>query len=241
MSLKSVSKNYIYNTAYNVLNVILPLVTAPYLARILGTEGVGTYAFYFSIAQWFVLFAKLGLTNYGTRHLAGIRDDKERFIRDFSDIYTMQLMMTVIVTATYLIFIAIIAEDKIIASLFGIWVISVSFDVDWLLFGLEDFRTAALRNCIVKVISTIAIFTIVKSPSDIWKYAFITALSYFGGYLFLWVNCKKYISFKSVNRKNVDRHIKPCLLMMIPVIALSIYRTMDKVMLGYMSTMSETG
>ena len=241
MSTKSVSKNYIYNTAYNILNIILPLITAPYLARILGTEGVGTYAFYFAIAQWFALFAKLGLTNYGTRHLASVRDDNYRLKRDFSEIYVMQLSMTALVTFAYVIFISFIAEDKILAALFGIWVISVAFDIDWLLFALEEFKSAALRSCIVKLFSTIAIFILVRSRVDLWKYALITALSYSCGYFYLWIKCKKYLYFKDIKWRNVLSHIKPCLVLMIPVIALSIYRTMDKVMLGSMSTMSETG
>ncbi|SET02348.1 Membrane protein involved in the export of O-antigen and teichoic acid [[Clostridium] aminophilum] len=239
--MKSVSKNYIYNTAYNVLNVILPLITAPYLARILGTDGVGTYAFYFAIAQWFALFAKLGLTNYGTRHLASVRDDSRKLMKDFSEIYVLQICMTIFVTIFYLVFVCNFAKDKLLAALFGIWVISVSFDVDWLLFGLEDFRSAAVRSCIVKLISTVSVFLIVQSKGDIWKYTLISAFSYAGGYLYLWLKCRRYLSLKEIQWENVIKHIKPCLLLMIPVIALSIYRTMDKVMLGSMSTMSETG
>ena len=239
--MKNISKNYIYNTAYNVLNIILPLITAPYLARILGTNGVGIYAFYFAIAQWFALFAKLGLTNYGTRHLASVRDDPFKLKRDFSEIYVMQIVTTAIITLLYIGFICIVAENKLLASLFGLWVISVTFDVDWLLFALEDFKTAAVRSCLVKLISAIAIFVFVRSKEDVWIYALITALSYSSGYFYLWVKSRNYLNFRQVDFKNVFSHIKPCLTLMIPVIALSIYRTMDKVMLGMLSTMSETG
>lgn len=239
--MKSVSKNYIYNTAYNILNVILPLATAPYLARILKADGVGTYAFYFAIAQWFALFAKLGLTNYGTRHLAEIKDNRAKLINDFSEIYVMQVVMTFIVTAIYFLIIAIITEEKILPALFGIWILSVAFDVDWFFFALEDFKMVAVRSCIIKLISTMAIFIFVRSSQDLWKYAFITTLSYSGGYVYLWINCKSYLSFSEIKLENVIRHIRPCLLLMIPVIALSIYRTMDKVMLGAISTRDETG
>ena len=103
--MSSVSKNYIYNTAFNILNVIIPLVTAPYLARILGSEGVGVYSYYYSIASYFTLFAKLGLTNYGTRLLAAIRDDKKSFAKEFSRLYIMQISVTLVVLMIYIGFV----------------------------------------------------------------------------------------------------------------------------------------
>lgn len=239
--MKSITKNYLYNTVYTVLNIILPLVTAPYLSRVLGTEGIGIFTFYFAIAQWFALVAKLGLTNYGTRFIAGVRDDEDKLKKHFSEIYMMQLLMTFIVSVIYLLFTLFIAENKQLSALFAIWIASVIFDTDWFLFGLEEFRSAALRSCAVKIITTASVFVFVRSIDDLWKYALITAISYAGGYLYLWLKCRKYVSFGLVKWKKVADHIKPCFLLMIPTIALSIYRSMDKVMLGSISTMSETG
>lgn len=241
MSKKSLSKNYLYNTAYNIFNILVPLITTPYLARILGTLGVGVFAYYFAIAQYFVLFAKLGLSNYGTRHVAQTRDDINKLKREFSNIYLMQILMTIIVSVLYFGYVILFAKEKIISGVFGIWVLSVFFDIDWLFFALEEFKITAIRSFIVKVISTFLIFVLVKSIDDIWKYSFITALSYSIGYFYLWIKCRKYISFKNINFKDVIVHIKPCFILMIPVIAVSIYRSMDKVMLGAMSNMNQTG
>ena len=108
--MSNVPKNYIYNTTFNILNVIIPLVTAPYLARILGTAGVGVYSYYYSIATYFTLFAKLGLTNYGTRHLACIRDDKDKLAKEFSRLYIMQISITAIVLLIYVVFVIIFAD-----------------------------------------------------------------------------------------------------------------------------------
>ena len=239
--MKSVSRNYIYNTAYNILNIIIPLATAPYLARILGTEGVGIYAYYFAIAQYFTLFAKLGLTNYGTRHLAIVRDNEKKLITEFSTLYTMQITVSMIVSLLYICFVLLFAKEKVLASIFVVWVISVAFDIDWFLFAIEDFKSAAIRNCLVKGIAAFTIFIIVRSKDDIWKYAVITSFSYALGYIYLWIKCKKFISLKYIDKKKVLSHIKPCMVLMIPVIALSIYRSMDKVMLGILSNMEQTG
>lgn len=239
--MSSIKRNYIYNTVYNILNMLIPLVTAPYLARMLGTEGVGTYAYYFSIAQYFVIFAKLGLADYGTRYLAVLRDDDEAFRDGFTNIFVMQLSVTLFVSITYGAFVYFIAAEKTMASIFGLWVAFTVFDTDWLLFALEDFKTAAFRNSIVKVASTILILIIVKNVGDLWKYATITTISYEAGYVFLFERCRTYISFKYVTPKKVISHIKPSLLLLVPILAMNIYRTMDKVMVGIFSGMDETG
>lgn len=239
--MNSAKKNYIYNTAFSVLNMIIPLITAPYLARILGSDGVGVYTFYFSIAQYFTILCKLGLTNYGTRHIAAIRDNKEAARTEFTNLYAMQLCVTLMVSICYFGYVILLAENKELAGIFGIWVISAGFDIDWLLFALEEFKEAAIRNCFVKIAAAAAVIFFVRGADDVWKYAWITTVGYAGGYVFLWSRCRGYIAVKSVDIKTVFSHIKPCFILMIPVIALNIYRTMDKVMLGMFSSMSETG
>lgn len=237
----SVSKNYIYNTAFNILNVIIPLITAPFLARVLGREGVGEYSYYYSIITYTTLFAKLGLTNYGTRLLAAIRDDKKLFEQEFSRLYVMQMLATFIVMLLYLGYVLVFAENIVLAGIFGFWLFFVIFDTDWVLFALEEFKSCATRNCIVKLISTCSIFILVRNVNDVWKYALITSLSYGIGYVFLWTKCKEYIHIRGIVPSDVAKHIKPCFVLMIPVISLSVYRTMDKVMLGSLSNMSQTG
>lgn len=240
-NMNSARKNYMYNTAFSVLNMLIPLVTAPYLARILGSTGVGVYTFYFSIAQYFTIFSKMGLTNYGTRHIAAIRDNRESIKREFTNLYVMQLGMTLIISICYFGYVIFFAKDKSLAGIFGVWVLSAGFDIDWLLFALEEFKTAAIRNCFVKLMAAGLVMLLVRSAGDIWKYAWITTAGYCGGYAFLWGRCKEYISVKSIDFKMVGSHIRPCFLLMIPVLALNIYRTMDKVMLGVLSNMGETG
>lgn len=239
--MNNIKKNYMYNTMYSMLNMLIPLVTAPYLARMLGADGVGVYAFYFSIAQYVTVFAKLGLTNYGTRHIAAIRDNREMLKREFTNLYVMQFCVTGFVSVCYWGYVLLAAEHKTLAGIFGFWILSVVFDIDWLLFALEEFKSAAVRNCVVKLIATAGILLFVKSADDIEIYAWITTVGYIAGYLFLWMKCREYISVKSIDMKKVIAHIGPCFLLLIPILALNIFRTMDKVMLGVLSNMSETG
>ena len=234
-------KNYVYQVSYNLLNMLLPLITAPYLARILGAEGVGHYAYYFAIAQYFTIFAKLGLTHYGTRQIAEVRDHPQLLKDVFTNIYMMQIGAVTVAVAVYIGFLFLLAQDRQISFIFGIWLFCVAFDTDWLLFGLEDFRSPAIRNFIVKGFSTAAVFLTVKSAKDLNLYAIITAVSYALGYVALWMKCRQYIDLKSVMWHKVISHLKPCCVLLISILALNLYRSMDKVMLGAISGMYETG
>ena len=104
-------KNYVYQVSYNLLNMLLPLITAPYLARILGAEGVGHYAYYFAIAQYFTIFAKLGLTHYGTRQIAEVRDHPQLLKDVFTNIYMMQIGAVTVAVAVYIGFLFLLAQE----------------------------------------------------------------------------------------------------------------------------------
>ena len=227
-------KNYLYVVVYNILSVITPLVTAPYISRVLGTEGVGIYSYYYAIAYYFTLIAKMGLTNYGTRRIAEVRGDREKLKEEFTSIYVMQFFVAVIVTVVYFVLVlSAYGANRLIGIVFGIWVIGNSINIDWFLFGIERFKETSTRNMAVKVIEVVAVFLVIKQPGDVWKYCLIYSMGFLVTYIsFFWMG-KSYLSFTCFDVKKIFGHIKPCLILMIPVIALNIYRSMDKVMLGY--------
>ena len=238
----SAKKNYIYNSCYTVLNMLLPLVTAPYLARIIGKEGVGTYAFCFSIAQYFVLIAKLGLVNYGTREIAKCRRDKNALSSIFVNLFCLQCLATCIITIAYFFYAIFWAGDlQKYALIFFIWVAGSLLDIDWFWFGLEEFKKVTIRNVIVKIITVICIFVLVKTKSDVWLYALIIVIGNVIGYISIWIGLRKRVKIAKAKWSEMKNHIAPCLIMLIPVLALNIYRSMDKVMLGAISSMAETG
>ncbi len=240
---KSIKKNYLYNLTYTLLNTALPLLTAPYLARVVGAEGVGTYAYYYAIAHIFYIFAKLGLNNYGTRCISAVRDDK-RLSGVFSSIYYQQIFTAFFANVLYWLFCFVFLkndENQIYAILLGIIVLASFFDIDWLFSGLESFASISRKNIIVKVTSVFLIFVLVRSSADLWKYVAIMSCSMFFGYLSMWINLKKVVHFEPATLKDILVHLKPNIILVIPVFSISIYRQMDKIMLGAMTTLAETG
>lgn len=235
-------KNYLYNMIYNILGIIIPLITAPYLSRILGTEGIGIYSYYYAIAYYFTLLGKMGLTNYGTRRIAEVKNDEDLLKRTFTSIYLMQILVASIVAILYFIMVNLcFSNSKEVGLVFGIWIVGTIINIDWFLFGLERFKETATRNIIVKLASLIMIFVIVKEPTDVWKYALIFSVGSVISYIILWDFGKKYFFIGKIDKKEILSHIKPCMILMIPVIALNIYRSLDKVMLGRLSDMNQTG
>ena len=234
-------KNVLYNFIYQILILFLPFITAPYLARTIGPSGVGTYSFSQSIALYFTYITLLGLNNYGNRCIASVQDDKEKRSKIFCEIYLMQLIAFFISLIFYLVYIVFFAIEKKAALIMTFWVISAGFDINWLFFGLEQFKLTVIRNAVIKVFSVILIFIFIKSPNDIYKYIAIMSISTLISQIALWPYLKRYITIIKVKIRDIKKHFKPNLRLFIPVIAVSIYKIMDKIMLGYLCNMTEVG
>ena len=232
--------NFIYNSLYQLLLILIPLITTPYIARTLGAEKIGMHSFSLTAAHYFVIVIMLGLANYGNRSIAYVRDDKKKLSETFCDIYYMQLLISAIVIVAYLIY-ALFISNNILTWVMLLYVASAALDISWLFFGLELFKFTALRSTIVKIASTAAIFIFVKTSDDIVVYSFIYALSFFLTQISLWIYVKKIIKFKKINIKHSLAHLKPNLILFIPIIAVSIYRMMDKIMLGSLSPLEQLG
>lgn len=240
--MESVKKNFIYNTIYQILLVILPLITAPYISRTLGANAVGVYSYTNSVAYYFILIAMLGISNYGNRTIASVRDNKEKLNEKFSSIYTLQFILFIIAIISYVVYSLFIAsENNMIFLLQTFYVVSGLLDISWLFFGLEQFKLTVFRNVVIKILTVISMFIFVKEISDLWIYTLIMSLGTFISQLYLWFYVKKFVTFKKVSFRNITENIKPIIILFIPVIAYSIYKVMDKIMLGNMSNYSEVG
>ena len=240
--MSNVKKNFIYNIMYQILVMILPLITAPYIARVLGTEGVGIYSYTYSVAYYFVLFAMLGLNNYGNRQVAKVRDDKDKLSKTFISIYCMQLITSAIMILCYIIYLMFFIKENLnIAIIQIIYLISTAFDINWFFFGLEKFKLTVTRNTIIKILTVICVFIFVKTRDDLYKYTLIMSIGTLISQLMIWPFVKKSVKFVKISIKDIFKHIKPCLILFIPVIAVSLYKIMDKVMIGNMSTMEQVG
>lgn len=232
-----------YNLIYQILTIILPFITSPYISRVIGAEGLGVYSYTYSIAYYFGLVVILGLNNYGNRSIAQVRDNKEKRDKIFSELYTMQLMMGIIISVVYVGYIAFgNAENKVISIIQFIYLISVILDINWLFFGLEKFKVTVSRNIIIKILTVFCIFLFVRTRTDLWKYTLIMASGAFISQLTLWIFVRKYnINFKVTKPLSIKKHIKPNLILFIPAIAVSVYTVMDKIMLGNLSDMIQVG
>lgn len=159
--MSSVKKNFIYNTLYQLLVIIIPLITTPYLSRILGAEKTGVYSYSYTIATYFVLFIMLGLNNYGNRTISIIRDDKTKVSQEFWSIYFMQLVFGLFGVIAYVLY-TIIFSNTLITWILLLYVVSALIDINWFFFGMEQFKITVTRNTVIKIISTVMIFTFVK-------------------------------------------------------------------------------
>ena len=237
----SIKKNLILNTLYQILIMIIPLITTPYVSRVLGSDGVGRYSYAYAIAYYFVIFAMLGVNNYGNRTIAAVSSDKEKRSILFWSIYWFQLFVAVISVVVYILYVIFLCEDKMMGWIMLTYVLSAVFDINWFFFGMEEFKITVARNSAVKLIAVFCIFLFVKSPEDVYIYAFVNVIGFLVAQIILWTMLRKYIIFKRVSKDDIVQHIKPNVVLFIPIIAISLYKFMDRIMLGMMSTNSEVG
>lgn len=238
--MSSIKKNFAYNSAYQILNLVIPLATTPYISRILGASLLGEYSYYRSIASYFSLFIILGLNNYGNRCIAKVQDNRATRSKIFWEIYFMQLIAALVVIMCYILF-CVCAKQSVLAYIFIIYVISSGIDINWAFYGLELFKTTVVRSTVIKVVLTAATFLFVKKAEDVWVYAFLYVLSSLLAQMILWTKLPKHMDFYRPSWQGIRKHIKPNLILFIPTIAVSIYKLMDKIMLGQMTSMVEVG
>lgn len=237
----NLKKNILFNFAYQILALVLPFITAPYLSRTIGAEGVGVYSFSQSIALYFTYITLLGLSNYGNRAIAEVQDDENKRSKIFFEIYSMQFCSFLISIFLYLVYVIFFSVDQTAAIIMIGWVVSAAFDINWFFFGMEQFKLTVIRNTIIKIISVTCIFIFIHAPSDQYLYILIMVVSTLLSQICLWPYLKRYIHFVKPSWKGILLHVKPNLKLFIPVIAASLYNMMDKVMLGYLTNMRDVG
>lgn len=236
----TVKKNLAYNFIYQILAVVLPLITTPYISRVLGPKKLGEYSYSYAIAYYFVMITMLGLNNYGNRSIAMVRDDKECLAKEFSSIYFMQLVTGLISLVIYIVY-GLLFSNATMTWILSLYVISAIFDINWFFFGIEQFKLTVTRNSFIKIATTLCIFVFVKNQEDIYIYGLIMVVGILASQLVLWPFLKRYTKLVKVSYKDVVRHIKPNLILFIPIIAVSLYKVMDKIMLGILTTKTEVG
>lgn len=240
--MKAEHKNFIYNIIYQVFLYIVPLVLTPYISRVLGANNIGIYSYAYSIVYYFMLFTMLGINNYGSRNIAKLSNNKEKYSKKFWSIYFLQLILGTVMFLLYNLFhVFIIKKYSLIFIINNFFLLSAIFDINWLYFGLEKFKITIVRNTIIKICTLFFVFFLVKNNSDLWKYTLIMSLSTLVSQLYLFLILHKYVYFRKVTKINIFSNFKECIILFIPVLAYSIYRVMDKTMIGTFSSTLELG
>ena len=239
--MSELKKNVLLNSIYQVLAILVPLVLTPYLTRTLGSEGLGNYSFYFSLSYYFTLFSMLGYATYGSRSIAKVGEDTRKRTAIFGEIYILQLITSGIVLVCYCIFVYCFHKENMLAWCLVGYVLAFAFDVNWFFAGMEKFKLTVARNLLLKVITVIATLWMVKTKDDVVIYATIISIGTLLANLSLFIQLPKYITSVKIKNVKLRRHIKPSLLLFVPCLAVSLYKVMDKIMLGLMSNMREVG
>lgn len=239
---KSIAKNYIYNLIYQMLTILLPLITTPYLSRVLGAEPIGIYGYTISIVTYFILFGTLGVSMYGQREIAYLQQDKKGRSKTFWEII---ILRTVTLSISILLFYLIYGRSGEYALYYRILIVQLVanlFDISWLFQGIEEFDKTVVRNLIVKLLSLVLIFVLIKTPNDLWKYFVIYVGAELIGNITLWFYLPKYFEKVNIKELKIVKHIKPTISLFLPQIAIQIYTVLDKTMIGVITnSMVEVG
>ncbi len=241
--MNKVKKNILYNLAYQILVLIVPLITSPYISRTLGAEGLGTYSYVSSVAYYFFILVTLGLSNYGNRSIAKCGDNEKERSKIFCSIYAMQLICGGIVLASYLVYLLFFAEEIYTTYflIYSLYILGAVVDVNWFFWGMQDFQLTTKRNTIVKLLTVVSVFLFVRNESALIGYVFIVAGSTLFSNLILWTRIPRYVSFSKPTWRDVSSHFKPNFVLFVPVLAISIYRVMDKIMIKELSGVVQNG
>lgn len=233
-----VIKNYLYNLSYQILTIILPIITVPYVTRIFTSEDLGSYGFYYSIVSYFSLFAMLGIGIYGTKQIAAARDVSSTFW----NIYAIQLIASLLALFVYVITLVSIPKmSGMVPIILGIVLLTKMIDISWLFTGKEDFKKITLRNTMVKVAGVISIFTFIKSSEDLYLYIFLIVIFDFLGQFVMWIPAKKFIKRPSFDTKIIKKNLHPIVLLFLPQVAISLYVVLDRTLLGLLGSYSDVG
>lgn len=231
---QSIIKNGIINIIYHILAVIAPLITAPYVARVLLPDGVGVYSYTHSLVTYFTLIAGLGTLSYGTREISRKRQNKIEYSKAFWEIELLTVIMSLISLIIWFIFSFLYAEYRILLIVCSFYILGTLLDISWFYTGLEKIKYIVLINSLCKIIGVVLIFLLVKTSDDLLIYIMLNAIIVAAGNLSMWFFLPFHITKTEINISGMKHHFKETLVYFIPTIATTIYTILDKTILGIM-------
>ena len=242
--MKSLGKNAFLNGFRNLLNLLFPLLTFPYISKTLNVDGIGKYNFAQTTVNYFMLIAGLGISSYAIREGSKYRNEKEKFNNFASEILFCNMISTLV--AYILLIISMLYIEKLsnyteLIVIFSFQILFTTIGVEWIYSIFEEYAYITKRSIIFKIISILFIFIFVKKPDDVNIYAGITVFASVGSNLLNLINSKRYFNLVKIDIKKCLKHIKPVFIIFASNIAISIYVYSDTTILGFMTSDYEVG
>ena len=228
----NLKRNYFFQLIYEFFRFATPLITAPYISRILGAEGVGIYSYTASILAYFSMFAALGTSAYGARTIAQCRDDEKALSKTFWEIEIMTMFTSMVSIMMWIIWSFIATEYNIYFFVLTPHLFASMFNIVWFYRGLEKQGRVVGRDIFFKCIGIAYLFLFVKSREDLFSYILVNAIVSCMGSLSMWIYLPKILV--KVERKTLSfaRHFKETLVYFIPTLSISFYTVLDKTLIG---------
>jgi O-antigen/teichoic acid export membrane protein len=228
----SIKRNYFYRLFYEILTLITPFITTPYVSRVLGADGIGIYSYTSSIMSFFVLFAALGTASYGEREIAQHRIDSKLTSKLFWEIECLSVLTTAVCLLVWVVLIVLDLHYRYYFIALIPVLLATAFDISWFFTGLEQVKYIVLRNSYCKLLGIALLFLLVKNKDDLITYMVINSGITLLGNLSMWVYLPRFLVRIKFSTVNLKRHFQETLIYFIPTIATSIYTVLDKTLIG---------
>ena len=241
---QSIKINFVMNSILTMSSFIFPLITFPYVSRILLPSGIGKVSLATSVITYFMMFAQLGIPTYGIRACAKVRDNRKELTKVSQELLIISIIMSAISYMILFILLFSVSKfrcEKELYVILSFTILLTAIGMEWLYKALEQYTYITMRSVIFKFIALIAMFFLVHKQTDYVVYGGITIFAASASNILNLFNAYKYINLKPVGNYNFKRHIKPVLIFFAMSCATTIYTNLDTVMLGFMTTDADVG
>lgn len=239
----SVKRNFLFNILLVVSNIVFPVLVFPYIARMLGPQGLGNAHFALQFSKYFVTIASLGIPIYGMREVAKVKNKKDKLNKLVSELLALNIITAIISTIVYAIVLYASGTLQQNADLFTIAALQVLLGflaIDWLFAGLEDFKIITIRSLVIRIITVVFLVLFVKEESDVFPYLLISILSILSGHIWNLFYAFTKVNF-SFSNLNLLHHLKPIFIIFLMNVCIAMYTIFDTVWVGFLSTAAAVG
>lgn len=231
---KNIKLNALSITIVRILNIVFPLITSPYISRILNKTSYGTFNVSNVVINLFIPFASLGIYKYGIREVSKVKDDREALNKKFSELFYISIFSTLLTTSIYYLYIFNRIEPDLLTmySIMGIQIFAQMFYIEWLNEAFENYTFILYKTLLIRILMLVGIFTLVKTEHDIIAYTLVMSVTTLINYLLSFLRIKKEVKFVKVEFKDLKKLVKPLLAMLLMSNANILYTTLDQIFIS---------